>query len=162
MIQSVLLAAVTAATAKHGTYYCCNLMASTIAMLPICLIGRLIAIPADARHVKTMIRSEPAGIVHPIPHFSAIKNQKLKHQFIQRQSQNTACHAAENRIGERLRRNHPAELIRAHANGPHNAILLCPGRCAGIHAVENIEYRNESNGDQETINKNRSRIIDAL
>ena len=113
-------------------------------MLPICLIGRLIAIPADARHVKTMIKSEPAGIIHPVPHFSAIKNQKLKHQFIQRQSQNTACHTAGNRIGERLRRNHPAELIRAHANGPHNAILLCPGRCAGIHAVENIEYRNES------------------
>ena len=55
-------------------YYCCNLMVSTIAILLICLIGRLIAIPADARHVKTMIKSESTGIVHPVPHFSAIKN----------------------------------------------------------------------------------------
>ena len=55
-------------------YYCCNLMVSTIAMLLICLIGRLIAIPADARQVKIMIKSELTGIVHPVPHFSAIKN----------------------------------------------------------------------------------------
>ena len=52
-------------------------MVSTIAILLICLIGRLIAIPADARHVKTMIKIEPAGIAHPVPHFSAIKNWNI-------------------------------------------------------------------------------------
>ena len=57
--------------------YCCSLMVSTIAILLICLMGRLIAIAADAKHSRTMSKREVTGTCQPVPHFSAIKNWNI-------------------------------------------------------------------------------------
>ena len=50
---------------------------STIAILLICRMGRLIATAADARQRNTIKRREPTGICHAVPHLSAIKNWNI-------------------------------------------------------------------------------------
>ena len=59
---------------SHYDDYYWDLIVSTIAILLICLIGRLIEIAAEAKQSRTISKSERIGTLQFIPHLSAIKN----------------------------------------------------------------------------------------
>ena len=50
---------------------------STIDILLICRMGRLIATAADARQRNTIKKSESTGTCHTVPHLSVIKKRNI-------------------------------------------------------------------------------------
>ena len=91
-----------------------------------------------------------------------ICNQKLEHQPVQRQPQDTSDNTAKYRIGKGFRRNHLVKLICPHSDRTHNAVLLCSGRYTGVHAVKNVKHCDKCNYNEKAINKHCACIVGAL